>query len=85
LRKSREVTSPSRERDGFSNHVWQYLTHVVQLDFDFPYTLHPKVLFKKLIAIQASDESVALLAAGYNHESHRTVLSKRLSPFWNDS
>ena len=31
--------------------------------------------------LQASDESVALLAAGYNYDSHWTVLSKGLSPF----
>ncbi len=31
--------------------------------------------------LQASDESVTLLAAGYNYDSHWTVLSKGLSPF----
>ena len=29
---------------------------------------------------QASDESVTLLAAGYNYDSHWTVLSMGLSP-----
>jgi hypothetical protein len=31
--------------------------------------------------LQAPDESVTLLAAGYNYDSHWTVLSKGLSPF----
>jgi hypothetical protein len=31
--------------------------------------------------LQASDESVTLLAAGYNYDSHWTVLSQGLSPF----
>ena len=35
--------------------------------------------------LQASDESVTLLAAGYNYDSHWTVLSKGLSPFGNDN
>ena len=30
---------------------------------------------------QASDESVTLLAAGYNYDSYWIVLSKGLSPF----
>ena len=31
--------------------------------------------------LQASDESVTLLAAGYNYDSHWNVLSKGLAPF----
>jgi len=31
--------------------------------------------------LQASDESVTLLAAGYNYDSYWIVLSKGLSPF----
>jgi hypothetical protein len=31
--------------------------------------------------LQASGQSVTLLAAGYNYDSHWTVLSKGLSPF----
>ncbi len=31
--------------------------------------------------LQASDESVTLLAAGYNYDSYWTVLPKGLSPF----
>ncbi len=34
---------------------------------------------------QASDESVTLLVAGYNYDSHWTVLSMGLSPHWNDN
>ncbi len=35
--------------------------------------------------LQASDESITLLVARYNYDSHWTVLLKGLSPFGNDS